>query len=454
MQHHITALIELLDDSSVLSSADIAPRYHVDWGGENACEPSVVLRPVDTDALRSALAYCNENKLGIVTQGGMTGLSGGATPLEGEIVLSMERFNGIIELDHQGMTMTVKAGTPLQVIQQAAADADLRFPLDLGARGSCHIGGNVATNAGGNQVVRFGSARSLVLGLEAVMADGTPIRAMNKMIKNNAGYDLKHLFICSEGPLGVMTELVLRLYPGSESRKTALCALSDFQATTTFLKNIMANLPGVTSFEVMWKSYVNAICEVSEQARQPFDQQYELYVLLEAEGCTDEQFEQALFQQMENNLVKDAVIANSVKDSDAFWTIRDGVADLMTTLAGFASFDVGLPISKMKEFIESTDQALEARFENIHNLPLGHIADGNLHFITWTDNPNDVSAIYDCVYDIVAKFGGTVTAEHGVGVSKRKYLHLCRTREEITLMKTLKKTMDPNGILNPGRILG
>ena len=190
MQQHTSALENLLDERSVLSGDAIEARYHVDWSGEHACPPALVLRPKDADAVSKALAYCNEHRLSVVMQGG---LSGGATPNEGEVSLSLERLNGITELDTEGMTMTVKAGTPLEVIQKAAADAGLRFPLDLGARGSCQIGGNVSTNAGGNQVIRFGSTRALVLGLEAVLADGTIMSSMNKMLKNSAGYDLKPL---------------------------------------------------------------------------------------------------------------------------------------------------------------------------------------------------------------------------------------------------------------------
>lgn len=465
MQNHITALTELLDDRSVLSGDAIESRYHVDWSGENACTPALVLRPEDSAAVSKALAYCNEHALAVVTQGGMTGLSGGATPTTGEVVLSLERLNGITELDREGMNMTVLAGTPLQVIQQAAADAGLRFPLDLGARGSCQIGGNVSTNAGGNQVIRFGSTRALVLGLEAVLANGTVLRSMNKMLKNSAGYDLKQLFIGSEGTLGVVTEVVLRLFPASQGQQTALCALPDFKSTTAFLQAIMGDLPSVTSFEVMWQNYVNAVCDACEPARQPFEEQHAIYVLLEAEGCTPEQFEQALAKQLESGLVSDAMvegeavlsdalIAASGKDSAAFWAIRDGVADLMAGLNGFATFDVGLPISSMEAFIAATDEALQARFPTIRNLPLGHIADGNLHFITWSDNPADVEGIYDTVYAVVQQFEGTVSAEHGIGMSKREYLPLCRNDTEIEMMRTLKATFDPQGILNPGRIFG
>lgn len=452
MQQHITALESILDKRAVLSGEAIEARYHVDWSGEYACPPALVLRPKDSEAVSKALAYCNEHRLSVVMQGGLTGLSGGATPNEGEVSLSLERLNGITELDAEGMTMTVKAGTPLQVIQKAATDAGLRFPLDLGARGSCQIGGNVSTNAGGNQVIRFGSTRALVLGLEAVLADGTVMRSMNKMLKNSAGYDLKQLFIGSEGTLGVVTEVVLRLFPTSKNRQTAMCALPDFESTAAFLQAVQGELASITSFEVMWQSYVDKICEVTPQARQPFDTTHPLYVLLEAEGCSEEQFQQALFEQMEAGLVTDVVMANSGKDVSDFWTIRDGVADLMGSLKGFATFDVGLPISKMKDFIAATDEALNSRFPTIQNLPLGHIADGNLHFITWTGDAADVKGIYDTVYGVVGQFGGTVTAEHGIGVSKREYLPLCRTDTEIELMKLFKRTLDPNSILNPGRV--
>jgi FAD/FMN-containing dehydrogenase len=454
MQQHITALEALLDDRSVLSGDAIEARYHVDWSGEHACPPALVLRPKDSEAVSKALAYCNEHRLSVVMQGGLTGLSGGATPSEGEVALSLERLNGITELDAEGMTMTVKAGTPLEVIQKAAADAGLRFPLDLGARGSCQIGGNISTNAGGNQVIRFGSTRALVLGLEAVLADGTIMSSMNKMLKNSAGYDLKQLFIGSEGTLGVVTEAVLRLFPASKHRQTAICAMPDFDSTTAFLQAVQGELASITSFEVMWQNYVDEVCQVSPVARQPFEEKHPLSVLLEAEGCSEEQFQQAVFEQIEAGLVTDAAMASSGKDVADFWTIRDGVADLMSNLKGFATFDVGLPISKMKDFIAATDKALIDRFPTVQNLPLGHIADGNLHFLTWTDDAGDVEGIYDTVYDLVGQYGGTVTAEHGVGMSKRKYLKLCRTDTEIELMKLFKRTLDPNGILNPGRIFG
>lgn len=250
----------------------------------------------------------------------------------------------------------------------------------------------------------------------------------------------------------MVTEVVLRLFPASKHRQTAICAMPDFDSTTAFLQAVQGELASITSFEVMWQNYVDEVCRVSPVARQPFEEQHPLYVLLEAEGCTEEQFQQAVFEQIEAGLVTDAAMASSGKDVADFWSIRDGVADLMSNLKGFATFDVGLPISKMKDFIAATDKALLDRFPTVQNLALGHIADGNLHFLTWTEDTGDVEGIYDTVYKVVGQYGGTITAEHGVGMSKRKYLKLCRTDTEIELMKLFKRTLDPNGILNPGRI--
>ena len=261
-----------------------------------------------------------------------------------------------------------------------------------------------------------------------------------------------------EGTVKVEMQFMADIYLACESCKgkrfkDEILAIDGFKNLTTLLKRLGTDLEGkLSAFEVMWQNYVDEVCRVSPAGRQPFETQHPIYVLLEAEGCSEEQFQQAVFEQIEAGLVSDAAMASSGKDVADFWAIRDGVADLMSNLKGFATFDVGLPISKMKDFIAATDKALLDRFPTVQNLPLGHIADGNLHFLTWTGDAGDVQGIYDTVYDVVGQFGGTITAEHGVGMSKRKYLKLCRTDTELELMKLFKRTLDPNGILNPGRI--
>src|SRR5690606_19826334 len=229
---------------AILSGEEAGARYGQDWSTAASCMPLAVLRPASTEEVSRIIALCSRHAQPVVVQGGLTGLSGGAVPRPGKIALSLERLSGIEEIDHGSMTMTVKAGTPLEVIQQAAAEAGFVFPLDLGARGTCNIGGNIATNAGGNQVLRFGMTRNLVLGLEAVLADGTVISSMNKMLKNNAGYDLKQLFIGTEGTLGIVTRAVLRLYPRPRSRCTALLAMPGFPAVVQLLQQLQRDLGG------------------------------------------------------------------------------------------------------------------------------------------------------------------------------------------------------------------
>ena len=454
MQNHIDALTALLGSEQLLTGQAIGERYQVDWSGENPHLPSLVVRPDSTEVVSKLLKYCNEHQLPLVTQGGMTGLAGGATPRDNEIALSLERMKGIVELDHQSMAMTVKSGTQLQVIQQAADAVGLRLPLDLGARGSCQIGGNVATNAGGNQVLSFGMARALVLGLEAVKADGTVIRAHNKMLKNNAGYDLKQLFIGSEGTLGVITEVVLRLFPASRDKHTALVSLGSFEDVIKLLHIAQSGFARLSAFEVMWDDYFLRAVAETENTTDPFDKTYPYYVLLESENDSLERFQQLLFEQLENGTLLDAAIAQSGRDADQFWAIRDAIGDLLSRITDAANFDIGLPISRMQAFLQTAQAELNDRFDNIQTITFGHLADGNIHMTAWTDGSHSSKEIYKAVYELLQAFEGTVTAEHGIGVMKTDYLKLCRSPEEIELMNTLKQALDPNNILNPGRVLG
>ena len=457
MQTLIEKLREELGDKAVLTGNAISDRYTVDWSGEQPLLPDTVLRPANTEELAHMLRVCHEDGQPIVIQGGLTGLAGGATPRQGEIALSLERMSGVEELDADSMTMTVLAGTPLQTVQEAAREAGFHFPLDLGARGSCTIGGNVATNAGGNQVIRYGMARSQVLGLEAVLADGTVMTSLNKMLKNNAGYDLKHLFIGTEGTLGIVTRLVLRLQPQLSSRCTALCALTGFSDVIRLLQTANNNMGGsVSSFEVMWADYLHYVVDHVDSLNSPFDERYPLYVLLETEGSNQEQdfemFTDVLAGVMEDGTVADAVIARTQRDADTFWAIRDGVAEITPLLMPMANFDISLPVSRMESFLDTITADLEKAYPGIRILIFGHIGDGNLHILATTGKDGDRNDIYDRVYRATQDFEGSVSAEHGIGVIKKDYLSCSRTPEEIAVMRTLKRALDPKGILNPGRI--
>lgn len=458
MKQLITKLQNELGNKGILTGTDISDRYRCDWTNENPSLPVAVLRPATTRELSAILKLCHDAGQKIVIQGGLTGLAGGATPQAGEMAVTLERMNGIEELDGESMTMTVLAGTPLQKVQETAHAAGFHFPLDLGARGSCTIGGNVATNAGGNQVIRYGMMRNQVLGLEAVLADGTVVSSMNKMLKNNAGYDLKHLFIGTEGTLGIVTRIVLRLQPRFPAACTALCALNRFSDVITLLQKTGKELSGsVSSFEVMWSDYYRYIVDHVESVRSPFERTFPLYVLLETEGSNQEQdeerFTSVLGEAMKTGLVEDVVIARSQKEADMFWAIRDGIGDVTPLLLPMANFDISIPISRMQTFLNYITEELRRRFAGIIILIFGHIGDGNLHILATTGSGGDVKSFYDIVYRAMQEYQGSVSAEHGIGVIKKNYLPYSRSPEEIALMRTLKTTLDPKGILNPGRVI-
>ena len=455
----IEAIQAKLGDKGVLTEAALKEKHKADASGELAEHlPAAVFRPATTEEVSFVLEICHEHGQSIAIQGGLTGLSAGAIPEQAELALSLERMSGIEEIDSGSMTMTVLAGTPLQSIQEAAQQAGLSFPLDLGSRGTCNIGGNVSTNAGGNQVIRFGMTRALILGLEAVLADGTVISSMNKMLKNNAGYDLKQLFIGTEGTLGIVTRVVVRLYPQLESRCTALCALSDLDDVISLLQLTNKSMAGLlSSYEVMWANYYDFVLNNVSELQSPFDEKHEFYVLMEIEGSNQEKDNQAyqamLESALDSGLIKDAAIAQSEKEAAAFWRIRDGVADLLPLLGQSANFDIGVPISKMREFIDEADRRLKAVFPDIDIQVFGHLGDSNLHYLARSEGKTDKDRVYDIIYELVGEFDGSVTAEHGIGKIKKKYLTYSRTDNEIQLMRLLKQSLDPKGILNPGRVI-
>lgn len=432
-------------------STDRNDKHACDWSKLSPHPPELIVYPRSSAQVSAILQLCNQRKQAVVTQGGLTGLSGGATPLAGELALSLEKLSGIIEMDTDSQCITVKAGTPLQTVQQAATDAGFTLPLDLGARGSCSIGGNIATNAGGNQVIRYGMARALVLGLEAVMANGEIIRAMNKMLKNNAGYDLKQLFIGSEGTLGIITEAVLRVFPGQTEKQTVLCAVDSFSKVSALLQDLLAQTRNVSAFEVMWHNYVDLALNEVDELRDPFQQRHAFYVLIEIEGA--QPIETLLTHATEQALISDALIAQTIAQAHDFWAIRDAVSHLLPTLKGLANFDIGIPIRHMAEFTTRLESELGQCFPGISIQIFGHLGDGNLHVFAHRGNDDDVPAIFDCVYSIAADYGGAVTAEHGVGMHKVNYLHHSRSDAEIALMRQLKQSMDPNNILNPQRVI-
>jgi FAD/FMN-containing dehydrogenase len=369
-------------------------------------------------------------------------------------------MNIIEEIDIRNKTVTVQAGVILQDLQSAVAELGLLFPLDLGAKGSCMIGGNISSNAGGLQALRYGVMRQLVLGLEVVLADGTIISSMNKMMKNNAGYDLKHLFIGSEGTLGIITRAILKLEDAPKSRNTALVALENFDKAIEFLHTAKQNLANsLTTFEIIWQDYYQLMTSPPSIFAPPLAQNHAYYVLIEALGQTPEadapNFQDMLEKSFESGLIADATFAHSQQEIDWFWGIREQVEFVFSVHNPVFLFDVSLPITEMESYIETIKNNLKAIWNDVNFYAFGHMADGNLHLFVscGEDDLTTRHRVEEVVFVPLQAIGGSITAEHGIGLEKKAWLHLSRSAEEIALMRTLKNTLDPRGILNPNKVV-
>jgi FAD/FMN-containing dehydrogenase len=457
----LSQLQRKLGAQAVLLGEDIPARNGNDWSASLPQTPLAVVRPVDAAGVSDAVLACRKAGLCYVPQGGLTGLCRGAAPEAGWVAISLERMVGIEEIDPASATMTVRAGTSLETIQKAADECGLFFPLDLGSRGSCAIGGNLSTNAGGNRVIRYGMTRELVLGLEVVLPDGTIMTGLNKLIKNNAGYDLKHLFIGSEGTLGIITRVVLKLFPKPRSTMAALCAVPDYAAVLSLLNAARSGLgPLLSAFEVMWPDYWDVIT-TRAGVRSPVGTSHGLYVLVEAQG-TDEatdapRFEAWLAELMERGLLSDAAVSQSVAQTRAFWAVRDICSEFGQVLGPHIPYDIGLAVAGMDEFVRRCKAALASGIPGCDSVYYGHIGDGNLHLVSWVPglsvDQQPKEAMDRIVYGLVREVGGSVSAEHGIGTLKKKWLGYARTEPEIALMRTLKAALDPDGLLNPGKVI-
>jgi FAD/FMN-containing dehydrogenase len=414
--------------------------------------------PRNAGQIAAILRYCNQRRIAVQPQGGMTGLSGGGVPTRPCVVVSLERMRAIREIDTAAGTITVEAGVVMQAVQRAAEDADLFFPLDLGGRGSCQIGGNLSTNAGGNRVLRFGMARDLVLGVEAVLADGTVIDALRKVIKNNTGYDVRQLFIGTEGTLGIITAAVLRLFPRPRSICTGICAVTDYEAVLALLSRARTGFASqLTAFEVMWPEFYE-IGTVGLKLKPPLELGHGLYVLIETMGTDSEadltRYESVIGEAVEAGIVADAIIAKSQRESNDLWTVRDSPGEWQR--AGHwpqLSFDVSVPTGEIGDLVDTVRATLKRRWPVLMSLYFGHIADGNLHVsVRMSGHSVPALEIEEAIYGLVSQRRGSISAEHGIGTLKKDFLHLSRSPEEIALMRTIKRAMDPNGILNPGKI--
>ena len=455
----VESLRELIGAAAVLDAADTATRSAGVWRPDNL-QAAALARPASTQEVAKVMAWCHANDVSVVTHGGLTGLVHGADAGPEQVILSLERMRQIEEINTVQRTATVEAGVILQTLQEAVEEQALMFPLDLGARGTATLGGNAATNAGGNRVIRYGMMRDMVLGLEVVMADGTIVSSMNHLIKNNAGYDLRQLFIGSEGTLGVITRLVLRLREQPSARDMAIVGLESFDNVAAFLKHMDHSLGGTLSaFESMWQEFYQLVTTAPAKGKPPIAQDYPFYVLVESQGADREldtqRFNNAMEAAYENGLIVDAAISQSESDCEAFWSLRDDVEQVMH--GGFPIiFDISLPIGEMEQYT-STLKAQMGDAIGEHKLWIfGHLGDGNLHInvqVPAEDYMRLRPIVEQQVYAPLAAFQGSVSAEHGIGLEKKPYLGISRSENEVALMRTLKSALDSKGILNPGKVI-
>ena len=420
----------------------------------------VLVRPKDTDQTSAVMRLCHSRHQIVVPHGGCTGLVYGTTASTTDVILSMEAMTQIEDVDVLGRTLRVQAGVTMQRAQEAAEEAGLMFPVDLGGRATATIGGNISTNAGGMRVVRYGMMRNNVLGVEAVLADGTVLSSMNRMLKNNSGYDLKHLFIGTEGTLGIVTRADLRLVSAPKSHGTAFVACPDFESLIKALGIVDSRLGGqLSAFEAMWPDYYE-LTTLAPAANPPLlPHGYGVYALIEALGADqvadDERLEQALADAMEAGAVVDAVIAKSDSERRAMWAPREDV--FQTRRYGPThNFDVSVPIAEMPGYLKYIRKALAEAVPGLRMFVFGHIADGNLHVAVNAGDASVHEATFDkvesLVYEPLRAFSGAISAEHGIGLERKVHLNISRSPAEIATMRALKTALDPQGILNPGKV--
>lgn len=455
----MNTLLQSLSDIDQLDCVDINARATSYWDS-SPLQAATVFLPRSSEDVSRILKACHAAGQTVIVQGGRTGCASGAVSNENNIVISLEKLQEIEDVDTVGQTVTVQAGVILENLQNAVDDEDLYLPLDLGARGSCTIGGNIATNAGGVNVIRYGMVRQLVLGLEAVLPAGQIVSSMRPMLKDNSGYDLKHLFIGTEGTLGVVTRAILRLEPKKAGHETALLALPTYDHVLNLLRRAKRQLGSeLTSFELMWGDYYRAVT-TGLDVRAPIDAENNFYVLLEIEARDQDKARGALSDFLEEafsaEVIVDGVLAQSESERKEIWRIRDDFEPILRSKPVYL-FDISMPMQRMETYIAEVRSHLTSLRDDAVLHVFGHIGDGNLHLFVQPGRFSEITSeetvreeVEECVYAPLRNFGGSISAEHGIGREKKAWLSVTRSQAEIALMKSLKRTIDPKNILNPG----
>jgi D-lactate dehydrogenase (cytochrome) len=448
---------------AMTDAADIAPYVTEERDLFHGHSP-LVLRPGSTAEVSAICKLATEHRIALVPQGGNTGLVGGQTPHHGEVVISMRRMDRIREVDTASNTMTCEAGVILQNAQQRAADADRLFPLSLGAEGSCTIGGNLSTNAGGTSALAYGVAREMALGLEVVLADGRILNSLSKLKKDNTGYDLRNLFIGAEGTLGIITAATLKLFPKPRAVETAFVGLKSPADALKLLEISRDEAAGsLTSFELLADIAVDFSVRHGIDVRHPLSRKHPWYVLMELSSSRDDAratLEAILARGMEDGIVDDAVIAANLSQRGGFWKLRDEMSSAQKPEGGSIKHDISVPVAAVPAFIEEANAAVVKLIPGSRPVPFGHLGDGNIHYnvsqpiggntADFMARWHDVNAV---VFAIVLRMGGSISAEHGIGVLKRDELPDVKDKVAIELMRGIKAMLDPLGIMNPGKVL-
>ena len=469
IEHVLDTLRRLLGPAAVFTAAGDLEPYVVDWRGVYRGTAAAVVRPANTDQVAAVMKLCAETGTPLVPQGGNTGMCGAAVPGAGgnEIVLSLARMNRVLEVDPLNNTLTAEAGCVLAAIQQAATEADRLFPLSLGAEGSCQIGGNLSTNAGGVNVLRYGNMRDLVLGLEVVLPDGRIWNGLRGLRKDNTGYDLKHLFIGAEGTLGIITAATLKLFPRPAASATAWMAVRDPETALQLLALMRRHCNDrITAFELISRHSLELVWKHIPGTRDPLAEPHPWHVLTELADAGDEatlraDLERALETALHDGLVADAVIAENRGQAQALWHMRESIPEgARQEPVMVYRHDIAVAVGRIPAFIREAQAALEARFPGVRLICFGHLGDGNLHYNAYLPERlrNDAAAreahdVTETVYDIVQQYGGSFSAEHGIGLSKVAELARYKSPVELDLMRTVKRALDPQGLMNPGKVL-
>lgn len=460
-------LTDLLGPSHVLTGADMAP-YAFDWRGIETSHPAAVLRPGSTAEVAGVVRLCAEAGAPLIPQGGNTGLVGGTVAREGAgaLMLNLGRMNRIRSVDPLGYAATVEAGCILADVQAAAAGVDRLFPLSLGAEGTCTIGGNLSSNAGGILTIRYGNARDLVLGLEVVLADGRVWNGLRSLRKDNTGYDLKQLFLGAEGTLGIITAATLKLFPRPRRTETALAGVVSAQAAVDLLARIRtATGEALTAFELMPRFAIDGARQYLGESLDPLSQPAPWYVLLELTSglpgpALREAAEEALAGAMEDGIVLDATFAETEDKRRQLWRLREGLPEIGRKVGGVVHHDVAVPVTRVPDLINRAGAALEDLLPGIRPYPFGHVGDGNIHYnvarpegMAGPDYLARAKEITRIVHGIVTDLDGSISAEHGIGGRKREEMAAVKSPVELDLMRQLKQALDPADLLNPGKVL-